>query len=234
VCSDLQRIGWDLPGGFAEYLLAPSDNVHIVPDGLDPLQAVLSDPTAVAIHGLRCNLIGAPGRLAIVGAGTVGLLTALYAHDQGWAVTVVHRDGRPPVTRITPATVRATSTLTEVHTFDVVVDAASGGNSAPLDLALNLVRDGGTIIVQNAYHPDVRLQTPIRNIFRRSIRLIGSFSYCRDHHDFAEALTFLQQHPTHVHHLVVETGHLSDLPAVLTRRSVPSIRQALTVRGDSA
>jgi len=75
-----------------------------------------------------------------------------------------------------------------------VVDAATGSNPSPLELAVRLVRDGGTIVVQNAYQPCV-LPTPLRDVFRRSIRLIGSFSYCRrGQDDFAEALTFLQQH----------------------------------------
>jgi len=113
-------------------------------------------PGGFAIHGLRCSSTGTPDRLAVVGAGTVGLLTALYAHDQGWTVTVVHRDGRPPqeaVTEAIPATLCSPANLTDNDQFDVVVDAAAGDNTTPLELALNLVRDGGAIVVQNAYHP---------------------------------------------------------------------------------
>lgn len=137
--SGLRRIGWDMPGGFAEQVVVPAENTRPLANGATPLHATLADPAAVAIHGLRCNAVGSPGRLAVVGAGTVGLLTAHYADEQGWKVTVVHRDGRPPVDAVAeaiPAAFRSPRTLSSHQTFDVVVDAASGADPTPLDLAL--------------------------------------------------------------------------------------------------
>jgi threonine dehydrogenase-like Zn-dependent dehydrogenase len=234
LCATLRRIGWDLPGGLAEKVIIPTENAHPVPDCLDPLHATLADPAAVAIHGLRCHPIGVPGQLAVIGAGTVGLLTALYAHEQGWNVTVLHRDGHArheSVAKAVPATFRSPATLPQAETFDVVVDAATGADPAPLDLALYLVSDGGTIVVQNAYHPGVRLPTPLRDLFRRSIRLIGSFSYCRKRpDDFTLALGLLHNHAVQVRHLVSEAGELPDLPAALNSAAMRSVRQVLAVR----
>lgn len=234
LCPDLRRLGWDLPGGAAEQVLVPAANAHLLPHGLDLLHAALADPAAVAIHGLRCNPLGSPGRLAVVGAGAVGLLTALYAHQQGWAVTVVHRDGRASheaVAEAVPATFHSPSALPTDETFDVVVDAATGAGPAPLELALWLVRHGGTVVVQNAYHPGVQLPTPLRDLFRRSIRLIGSFSYCRRQRpdDFALALDLLHGHPSEVANLVAEAGQLADLPAVIAGQLTRSVRQVLAV-----
>lgn len=231
LCAALQRLGWDLPGGFAEEVVVPAANVHLIPDHLDSLHAVLADPAAVAVHGLRCHPVGSPGKLAVIGAGTVGLLTALYAHEQGWDVTVVHRDGRSPnpiVTQIIPAVFRASSVM--ANQFAVVVDAASGNDPTPLLLALQLVEDGGTIIVQNAYHPGIQLPTQLRDLFRRSIRLIGSFSYCHGQHsDFAVALSLLGAHGAEIAPLVAEAGELADLRGVLNSRLPRTGRQALTV-----
>jgi D-altritol 5-dehydrogenase len=112
-----------------------------------------------------------------------------------------------------------------------VVDAATGVDPAPLDLALRLVADGGTIIVQNAYHPGVHLATPLRDLFRRSIRLIGSFSYCRRRpDDFTLALDLLRNHAAQVSHLVDAAGELTDLPTVLGGQGTRSGRQILCVR----
>jgi hypothetical protein len=60
------------------------------------------------------------------------------------------------------------------------------------------VRDGGTAVVQNAYQPDMQLAMPLRDVFRCSIRPIGSFSYGRRHEvsDISAALYLLQGRTT--------------------------------------
>jgi threonine dehydrogenase-like Zn-dependent dehydrogenase len=234
LCPHLRRLGWDLPGGFAEEVVIPAGNVHPVPDGIDPLHATLVDPAAVAVHGLRCNPVGSPGQLAIIGAGTVGLLTALYAHQQGWTVTVLHRDGRippKPIADAIPATFQSPVDLAMNETFDVVVDAATGADSTPLHLALRLVSDGGSVVVQNAYLPHVHLPTTLRDLFRRSICLIGSFSHCRrSPDDFTLALDLLRSHRLQVANLAAEAGRIEGLPTVLKESSTHSVRQVLTTQ----
>ncbi|MBV2365337.1 zinc-binding dehydrogenase [Streptomonospora nanhaiensis] len=232
LCPDLRRLGWDLPGGFAERVAVPASALHPLPRGVDPLHAVLADPAAVAVHGLRCSPVGPPGRLAVVGAGPVGLLTALYAHRLGWRTTVVHRDGRAPgpaLAAVLPAALRPRSAARE-GAFDAVVDAASGGDAAPLETAIALVRDGGTVVVQNAYAPGVALPTPLRDLFRRSIRLVGSFSHCRrGPGDFPLALSLLADAPEAARHLVTPAGPLDALPTALTRSGPRTTRQALVL-----
>jgi D-altritol 5-dehydrogenase len=234
LCPELRRIGWDLPGGFAHELLAPRPNVYPLPNGLSARLAVLADPAAVAIHGLRCSPIGDPSRLAIIGAGAIGLLTAIYAHLQGWTTTVVHRDGRTPSSTITqniPAEFQPLSAMPNQAAFDVVVDAANGSSAEPLELALRLVRDGGTLVVQNAYHPGVSMPTTLRDLFRRSIRLIGSFSHCRrEQDDFALALDLLRANHRQVAHLVSHSDSLAALSTTLGDRSPRAIRHVLSIR----
>lgn len=233
LCPELRRIGWDLPGGLAHDLLAPRANVYPLPDGLPARHAVLADPAAVAIHGLRCSPIGDPSRLAIIGMGAIGLLTAIYAQLRGWPTTIMHRDGHPPSSAVAqniPAEFRPLSTLPNRATFDVVVDAASGSSAEPLELALRLVCDGGTVVVQNAYHPSVGLRTTLRDLFRRSIRLIGSFSYCRrERDDFALALDLLRENHSGVSPLVSDSGNLSALSKILEDRSHRSVRRVLSL-----
>jgi len=241
LCPGLRRVGWDVPGGFAEHVVLPEQNLRPLPPGLTSHHAVLADPAAVAIHGLRCNDAAlAASQLAVIGVGAVGTLTALYATQQGSKVTVVHRDGRPPPRRISdvvPADFRAASSLGIADKFAVVVDAASGESADPLALGLRIVRDGGTVIVQNAYHPGVTLKTPLREIFRRSVRLIGSFSYCRrqpQDDDFGQALTLLQGHTEQLSRLVAEPIAMLDLRRNLAGGSKRVARHVMFVEPPSA
>jgi|GEM_PF-2830432 len=219
LCDALRRVGWDLPGGFAETVALPAASLHPLPPDLPPLHAVLADPAAVAVHGIRCGIAAPPGRLAVIGGGAVGLLTAAYAVQRGWDVHVVTRAPRRDEGLQAGLPVRYVDAARadEGGPFDVVVDAASGATPDPLELGLRLVRSGGTLVVQNAYDPEVRLGAPLRNVFGRSLRLVGSFSYCRagDPDDFTEGLALLRAHPGLCDSLTGERWPLDRLPEAL-------------------
>jgi threonine dehydrogenase-like Zn-dependent dehydrogenase len=189
-CPELRRVGWDLPGGLAHAVRVPRDNVVPLPALHDPAHGVLADPMAVALHGVRCGLPAATGRLGIIGGGVLGVCTAICAADAGWDVHMLIR--KPcqlhQLSYVLPSHISLHTG--ELPRCDAVVDAASGGSDAPVRQALKAVRDGGTVLVQNAYAPQVVLSVALREIFRRSITLRGSFSYCRadGHDDFTDAV----------------------------------------------
>ncbi len=73
-CRSLRLLGVDLPGAFAEYVVAPAANCHALPDSV-------SDELApfVELYGIACHSVGRaeirPGDVAaVMGAGRVGLV----------------------------------------------------------------------------------------------------------------------------------------------------------------
>lgn len=233
LCPSLRRIGWDLPGGFAEQVVAPRRNVLPVPVGVEPAHAVLADTLAVALHGIRCGLPArSPGLMAVVGSGPLALCSAVVAAARGWSVHVVVRSlaKLDRVVRNIDASF-AVIEETPIGHFDVVVDAASGQNDGGLATALALVRDGGVILVQNAYDPGVRLGEDLRQVFRRSLTLVGSFSYCRRHGagDLPEALAMLQQHSELAAELVHTQVPLGTLDAAIKAAIAPRPKPIKTV-----
>lgn len=219
LCSSLRRIGWDLPGGFAQYVAVPERNLVPVTNPVDPAVLVLADPLAVAIHGVRCGLGGERiGSLAVVGAGTVGICTAAYAASVGHSVTVygIRRTARRPPAALAGIRFESPSTRPD-QSFDAVVDAGNGQDDQPVRYCLGLVRDGGTVLVQNAYFPGVRLAEDLRAVFRRSIRIVGSFSFCREHGagDFPEAVELLAQSPPWALGLICGSSATSELDKIV-------------------
>ncbi|MEV2279210.1 alcohol dehydrogenase catalytic domain-containing protein [Nocardiopsis sp. NPDC049922] len=219
LCPGLRRVGWDLPGGFAEYLTTPVGQVVEVPGGEGLRNGVLADPMAVAVHGVRCGLATVPpARLGVIGSGAVAICTAAYAAHIGWDVTLLVR----APSRLGALNGRLSALIRPVPDssnpgFDAVVDAASGHTNQPLDLAIALVRDGGHVLVQNAYDPGVRLRRDLRDVFRRSLTISGSFSFCRD--DFTEALGLLAPCPSWAAPLTRALFPLRVLPTALARMS---------------
>lgn len=190
LCPGLRRIGWDLPGGLADTVRVPRDSVVPLPHLHDPAHGVLADPMAVALHGVRCGLRTPVGRLGVIGGGVVGVCTAICAAEAGWDVHMMVREHSRAYHLRHALDPRITLHTAGLPQCDAVVDAASGHSDSPIRQALNAVRDGGTILVQNAYAPRVVLSVPLRDVFRHSITLRGSFSYCRadGRDDFRDAI----------------------------------------------
>jgi threonine dehydrogenase-like Zn-dependent dehydrogenase len=66
-------IGLHRPGGFAELCLAPEQNIHRVPAGLDPVTASFAEPLTIGIHACRRGEVQAGEYCVIIGAGPIGL-----------------------------------------------------------------------------------------------------------------------------------------------------------------
>ncbi|WP_326698298.1 alcohol dehydrogenase catalytic domain-containing protein [Streptomyces sp. NBC_01754] len=190
LCPGLRRIGWDLPGGLAHAVTVPRDSVVPLPHLHDLAHGVLADPMAVALHGVRCGLRGPVGRLGVIGGGVVGVCTAICAAEAGWDVHMMVREPSRAYHLRLALDSRIALHSADLPQCDAVVDAASGHSDSPVRQALNAVRDGGTVLVQNAYAPRVVLSVPLRDVFRHSITLRGSFSYCRaeGRDDFRDAI----------------------------------------------
>lgn len=78
-CAINYAIGYQFPGGFAEYILlnaltVTQGAVHRIPDGLSYDEASLAEPLACAINGLEMSGLGVGDTLLIIGAGPIGCM----------------------------------------------------------------------------------------------------------------------------------------------------------------
>ena len=83
VCQNLGLYGIDAPGAFAEYIKVPENTVHLIPDELGLRSAALIEPLSVAVHAVRLSGLKVGDSVCVLGAGPVGLLTALVARLSG-------------------------------------------------------------------------------------------------------------------------------------------------------
>lgn len=85
LCPDM-RFAADPPqthGTLCRVFRIPEDFVYAIPDGLHLREAVLVEPLAVAVHGVRLAGL-TPGQSVLVqGLGTIGLLAAAVARAYG-------------------------------------------------------------------------------------------------------------------------------------------------------
>jgi threonine dehydrogenase-like Zn-dependent dehydrogenase len=83
VLSDGGEVGFEHPGGYAEYFLTEARNVRLLPARFDLATATLIEPLAVCVRAVRRLNVKAAGPALIFGDGPIGLITALLLERQG-------------------------------------------------------------------------------------------------------------------------------------------------------
>ena len=198
-----------LAGAYADWLVVPEPiaavNLHEVPAGIAPEVAALLEPLACCLRGVERAGIDAGDRVAILGAGPIGLmLSACVADAGGWPVIVGGRDERRPLVSefgAEPGDGRGA---------DVVIEAA-GTERAWFD-AEELVRPGGTVVMFGGLPRDARPAIDAYRLHYEELTIRGSF-----HHTPATvraALGFLGSGAYPWQKLVTHQVSLGELPAL--------------------
>jgi alcohol dehydrogenase len=153
----------DLQGAQAEQLLVPRANLTLrrVPEGMaDEVALFAGDVMGTGYHAVAHAGMRSGDTVAVVGLGPVGLC-AVQAALAGGAAAVFAIDsveqrlamaaefGATPVHLTEEEPKRVVRAATEKRGVDVVVDAV--GDPGPLEMAVSLARDAGTVSGIGAY-----------------------------------------------------------------------------------
>lgn len=165
-------LGVGLDGGMADEVLVPERALVPLPSRLELRDASLVEPVAVSLHGLRKAGLRGGTRVAVVGAGTIGLCAAAVAVDAGADVTLVarHDHQREAGERLGASVAEAGAD------YDLVVEAA--GAPAALERAITLCRPGGSVVLVATYW-DGKLELPAFATCLREITIVPSSLYSR-------------------------------------------------------
>jgi len=167
-----RALGVTADGGMAQQFRAPAARLVPLPSGLDIADASIVEPAAVSWHALRLAGTAPDTRVAVVGAGALGLLAVAGARRQGDNDVAV--EARHPHQREVAERLGARPEPDGL--YDVVIEAA--GTEAALARSVELVAPGGTIAVLGV-HTGATVQLPWHTMFQREARVVPSLGYCR-------------------------------------------------------
>jgi alcohol dehydrogenase len=137
-------------GAMAEYLTLPARNLHRVPDALSDAQAVFVEPLAAALEITDRIHIRPSQRVAVIGDGKLGILVAQVLQLTGCDLRVIGRHARK-LAILRRHGIPALDTPAEVQSrCDVVVDCS--GRASGFDLARQLLRPRGTLVLKSTFH----------------------------------------------------------------------------------
>lgn len=149
LCEDGHSLGFDVQGGYAEYVAVKQSTVLPLPQGFDPtVAAPLGCSGTTAYHSVVTEGNATEGELVVIlGAGGVGLSAVQVAKAQGARVVAV--DVRPEAQKAAVAAGADSAATPEeaadLHDADVVVDFVSSG--ATLELGRKMLGTGGRLVI---------------------------------------------------------------------------------------
>ncbi len=139
-------------GSFANYLTLPARNLVPVPEDLPDEKAVFAEPLAAALEILEQISIPPDHRVLVVGDGKLGLLVSMVLRLTGCDLTVAgkHPDKMALVEGRGVSVTTLDSMPKDQDQFDVVVEAS--GHPSGWDVAVNLVKPRGVLVLKSTYH----------------------------------------------------------------------------------
>lgn len=231
----------DTGGGWSQEMVAHPDQLVLVPDDLTDEAAVMIEPTACAVHA-AAQVTGS-GPVAVIGAGTLGLLTvaalghqgrddvvvaAKHAHQKRLAKElgasrVVEPGELPGAIRLATASLKLGDQLTGGAA--VVIDCV--GSQASLAQALQVVAPGGTVLVVGM---PATTTLDLTGLWHREVALRGAYAY--DHGDFRTAVDLVSDPHLDLGRLVTQTYPLDRFTDAITHAAEAGRRGATKIAFD--
>ncbi len=209
ISPHVQRMGVDVDGAFAEYVLRPVEAVirpaAPVPP---PVLAVLTDAVATPLHGLkRVAHLKAGETLVVLGVGGLGSSAVQLGKAMGTRVIAVTRSAaklelarRLGADEIVPALegdpVAAVRALTGGHGADVVVQCV--GSARQDEQAIAMGGPGGRVVLIGSSLEPFSVRAV--DIFWRELAVLGSRGYVPD--DIRDAIDLYLAGELRTDHLV--------------------------------
>jgi 2-desacetyl-2-hydroxyethyl bacteriochlorophyllide A dehydrogenase len=213
-------LGTGRPGGYAEYVLVDDRMLFTLPDSVDDRAAALTEPLAVAVRAVERSGIDQGAPAMVLGAGTIGMLTALVLADRGYEQVVVV--SRNVARRELAASLGFTAVSLEEASAAARIAPACvfecAGTPAAARLAVELVGPLGRIMLVGLALEPLDLEAP--PILFKELELRGVISYSRA--DFAAAIDMLARGAVPVERLVTATVPLEQAEASFQALTAPA------------
>jgi L-iditol 2-dehydrogenase len=208
ICEDLKVMGFQADGAAQEYFALDAADVLKVPDALTLDEAALIEPLAVTVHALRRGGDARGKKVLVLGAGTIGNLTAQAARAQGAAAVMVTdvSDYKLEQARACGVDFMVNPLQQDLEQAiwqrfgpdraDLILECV--GAQATITQAVALARKGTTIVVVGVFgaKPEVDLGL----VQDRELSLVGTLMYQRC--DYEQAIELAASGKLHLERII--------------------------------
>lgn len=196
LCRHLEALGVEVDGGFATHCLAPATHAFVVPPGIEPEEAAVLEPIGCCLHGMERTTVRPGDTAVVIGAGWIGLIMTQLLRLRGVSQLIV---SEPNAAKREQAARLGADLVLDPTAGDITekVRAATGGgadivvevvgSAATAATALDLVGDGGTVLLFGVAPREAEVAVRPYEVYRRELTIVGSFSL-NDNHQAAARL----------------------------------------------
>jgi L-iditol 2-dehydrogenase len=217
-----------IDGTFCDYVVAPADFAHPVPDAMSDHAAALLEPFSVGIWACTKARVGLGSKVFITGAGPIGALASLAARSFGAAEVIVTDLVESRRNRILEFGATAAFDPRDPD-FDAAALAAdafiecSGATPAVLS-GIDALAPSGVAVLVGLGAEEMAL--PVQRIMMKEISLTGVFRYVDT---WPKAIAAALQPATNLDDLVTAEFDLEDSEAALNSDADPASMKSIVV-----
>ncbi len=199
LCEELRVMGFQTTGTASEYFAVDAGKVTPLPETMTYSEGAMIEPLAVTVHAVRRAGDVRGQKIAVLGAGPIGILLAQSAKALG-AAQVLITDISTPRLELAKACGVDFAVNTKEHGFgealaecfgpdkaDVIYDCA--GNDTTMGQAIRHARKGSTIILVAVYAGMANVDLAVLN--DHELDLNTSMMY--RHEDYLEAIRLVNE-----------------------------------------
>ena len=174
-------------GAFSEYVIAPTQNLIKVPEGVSLEEAAMTEPAAVALHAARRARVRLGEIIAIFGLGPIGLMLAQWVRSMGAARVLLFDVVEEKLELARKLGFSDVYDSRSEKPADVVSKATNGrgvhvafeaaGVPPTFNAALDSVRMSGRVVMLGNPAADVTIPAAlISQLMRREVEILGTWN----------------------------------------------------------
>ncbi|WP_152655611.1 zinc-binding dehydrogenase [Oceanobacillus sp. CFH 90083] len=202
-------------GAFAEYITVPASTIYKLPEDVPYKVSVLAEPLAVGVHAVQVAEIEKGDKVAILGSGPIGLLTAVAALHAGAERIVItdtlkHNLEAGEAIGVTDTVDISENSITDYvkeHMGNVDKVFLTVGFETVVEDAFEIVSRKGKIVSIAIFEGKTAID--LNKVFMSEIQILGSSMYKKE--DFQEAVNIISQQSYPLNVLTKHTFQLEEI-----------------------
>lgn len=207
-------------GAFTRNMIAHYSSLLPLPEQENiPEEYVLSEPLSIIVHAMRKVDFSNANKIAIIGAGAMGLLSAIYCCEEKGVPSITITDNLAARQQFTQSLgYSAVKNLCQEAKNSIDILIVAGGSELDLDEYLRYLAPAAQIVLISYF--DTRSSVDMNTLVRKEITLHGSFLSDKD--DLQDAIDIIQRTAktsSNLKKIISQAIHFSDLRDFMLNQS---------------